>query len=214
MSEEMQTESLETQTEGIAEAPAEPVPSAEDAAPTSQEGIADAPQGKQEGKDGGKDGGAQKQEPEDYSFSPTEDFPMPEENLNGFAAACKKAGLTRAQAESLLDWHKEQYKEDTAWQATQLKNTRAAWDKAILEDQDFGGSVKNYKETVAAARRALDAFDEDGSLRQALKETSWQYNPTVVKALARVGRAMGEHGFVSGNGHGGGGTPLADRYFK
>ena len=69
------------------------------------------------------------------------------------------------------------------------------------------------KATIADARKALEAFDTDGSLRALLRETKYQYNPAIIRAVARVGKAMGEHGFVNQNGTGKTDVPLEERMY-
>ncbi len=177
---------------------------------TSPEGIADEGPGAPE-KNAETEGQAEKQEPEDYELAASEDFPMPEENLKSFSAACREAGLTRAQAERILGWHKGQYQETQAFAAQQEKQVLDGWNREILADRDFGG--RNYKATVADARRALQAFDPDGELRAFLRESKYQFNPTVIRAAARVGRMMGEHGFVAQNGEGKEEKPLEERMY-
>ena len=177
---------------------------------TSPEGIADERPDAPE-KNAEPEGQAEKQEPEDYELAASEDFPMPEENLKSFSAACREAGLTRAQAERILGWHKGQYQETQAFAAQQEKQVLDGWNREILADRDFGG--RNYKATVADARRALQAFDPDGELRAFLRESKYQFNPTVIRAAARVGRMMGEHGFVAQNGEGKEEKPLEERMY-
>lgn len=177
---------------------------------TSPEGIADEGPGAPE-KNAETEGQAEKQEPEDYELAASEDFPMPEENLKSFSAACREAGLTRAQAERILGWHKGQYQETQAFAAHQEKQVLDGWNREILADRDFGG--RNYKATVADARRALQAFDPDGELRAFLRESRYQFNPTVILAAARVGRMMGEHGLVAQNGEGKEEKPLEERMY-
>lgn len=177
---------------------------------TSPEGIADEGPGAPE-KNAETEGQAEKQEPEDYELAASEDFPMPEENLKSFSAACREAGLTRAQAERILGWHKGQYQETQAFAAQQEKQVLDGWNREILADRDFGG--RNYKATVADARRALQAFDPDGELRAFLRESRYQFNPTVIRAAARVGRMMGEHGLVAQNGDGKEEKPLEERMY-
>lgn len=177
---------------------------------TSPEGIADEEAGKSE-KDAEPEGQAEKQEPENYELAASEDFPMPEENLKSFSAACREAGLTKAQAEKILGWHKGQYQETQAFAAQQEKQVLDGWNREILADKDFGG--RNYKATVVDARRAFQAFDPDGELRAFLRESKYQFNPVVIRAVARVGRMMGEHGFVGQNGEGKEEKPLEERMY-
>ena len=190
---------------GIADAP-----KTEDAKP---QGIADEPgtqgaedQSKgQDGKDGAK-------EPEPYELTSPADFQIPEENLKSFTARARELGLTKAQAEGMLKWHQEFDASVGKIMEQNERSTLAAWDKEIGQDKDFGGA--NMKTTIADARRALEAFDTDGSLRALLRDTRYQYNPAIIRAVARVGRAMGEHGFVGQNGQGGrASVPLEERMY-
>ena len=181
-----------------------------DEAQASPGGIADEEPGAPE-KNAEPEGQSGKKEPEDYELAASEDFPMPEENLKSFSAACREAGLTREQAERILGWHKGQYRETQEYVAQQEQRTLDGWNREILEDREFGGW--NYKATVADARRALQAFDHDGELRAFLRESKYQFNPTVIRALARVGRAMGEHGFVAQQGAGREEKPLEERMY-
>lgn len=176
-------------------------------------GIADdIPEGAPDGSFGGSSGpeGADGN-PEVWELSPSEDLPIPEENLRSFSAACRGAGLSREQAEKILDWHKGRFKEDQAFAAQREAKTLEDWRNDILADRDFGGA--NYRATVADARRALQAFDPDGRLRAFLRESRYQFNPDVIRAAARVGRAMGEHGFAGQTGAGGRTRPLEERMY-
>lgn len=153
---------------------------------------------------------AQKEaEPEDYSFEPTDDFQVPKENLDSFAKACKDAKLTKAQAEALLGWHKSFASDVSKLQAQQQEQQVKAWQTEILQDTEFGG--QQWKATVADSRKALAAFDSDGSLRKLLREAHVDYHPAVVRCIARVGRAMGEDKFVTSKGRGTESVPLEDR---
>lgn len=216
MNDEQNTDTDIQEEIGIAEEPsaeeqaASAEPEQEDARePEKQEGIAEEPAGENEAESGNEKENADP----DYELPVSEDFPMPEENLRSFTDACRKAGLTREQAEAVLNWHKGQYREDIVWREQQEKQARAAWSKDILEDRDFGGA--NYKATVADARRALGVIDPGGELRLLLRDTQGQYHPAVVRALARAGRMMGEHAFVGQNGEGGSRTekPLWERMY-
>ena len=147
-----------------------------------------------------------------YELAATDDFPVPAENLASFAARARTLGLTKAQAEGMLAWHKEFHTSVTGALQQEEARTLENWAKEMRADRDFGGS--RWKATVADARRALDAFDVDGSLRALLRDSRYQYNPTVIRAVARVGRALGEHAFVGRNGEGTGrDIPLEERMY-
>ena len=154
----------------------------------------------------------EKKDPEPYELEATEDFPMPEENLKSFSAACRNAGLTKEQAEAVLNWHKAQYKEDETWRVQQEENVKKTWARELGKDEEFGG--KNLKATQAEVVRALAVVDPEGKLRDILRDTPWQYHPEIIKAVARVGRLMGEHEFVGQNGEGGDSRkPLWERMY-
>lgn len=148
---------------------------------------------------------------DDWELDAGGDFPIPEDNLKSFSRACRGAGLSREQAERILDWHKARYRESQDLAAQEEERALNGWRAEILADRDFGGS--RYKATVADARRALAAFDPDGKLRAFLRESRWQFNPDVIRVAARVGRAMGEHGFAGQNGAGGRQKPLEERMY-
>lgn len=206
MAEEMESIADEAPVESIAEEPVEVSETAQDAkegeqAQTDAPAPDNAPEGRQD---------AEKQaEPEDYSFEPTDDFQVPKENLDSFAKACKDAKLSKSQAEALLNWHKSFAGDVSKLQAQQQEQQIKAWQSEILQDSEFGG--QQWKATVADSRKALAAFDADGSLRKLLRDAHVDYHPAVVRCIARVGRAMGEDKFISSKGRGNANVPLEDR---
>lgn len=206
MAEEMESIADEAPVESIADEPVEASETAQDAkggeqAQTAGPAADNAPEGQQD---------AQKEaETEDYSFEPTDDFQVPKENLDSFAKACKDAKLSKSQAEALLNWHKSFAGDVSKLQAQQQEQQIKAWQSEILQDSEFGG--QQWKATVADSRKALAAFDADGSLRKLLRDAHVDYHPAVVRCIARVGRAMGEDKFISSKGRGNTSVPLEDR---
>lgn len=165
-----------------------------------------------ENVDEGAEEGDEKSQATDWEISAPDDFQIPQDNLKSFAEAAKKCGMTKEQADAMLDWHKNFHNEATRFMEQNQANTIKAWREEMAKDQDFGGA--NYKSTVAEARRALAEFDEDGSVRKLLRETGQQENPAIIRLVARVGRAMGEHKFISANGGGkNAGKPLHERMY-
>lgn len=187
---------------------------AEDDKHEDQGGIADeTAQGDSAGTEGAgsQDKTEPKKEPEPYELTAPEDFPLPEENLKSFTAKARELGLTKEQAEGMLKWHQEYDASVGKYLQQNETNVLQAWGKEIGADKEFGGA--NMKATIADARKALEAFDTDGSLRALLRETKYQYNPAIIRAVARVGKAMGEHGFVNQNGTGKTDVPLEERMY-
>ncbi|MCH5278077.1 MAG: hypothetical protein J1E80_09660 [Desulfovibrionaceae bacterium] len=177
--------------------------------PAKADGIADGADGDKAGEK--KADGEKAKAPEAYDLKAPDGFPIPEDNLASFSKACREAGLSREQAEKILDWHRERFTEGQGLAAQEEARVLDGWRTEILADADFGGS--NYKATVADARRALAAFDPDGKLRAFLRESRWQFNPDVIRVAARVGRALGEHGFVGQGGAGRQEKPLEERMY-
>ena len=174
-----------------------------------ERGIADG-----DPAEGGNAGDPAKDEPkpEPYELDAIEGLDIPEDNLKSFGAKCNELGLTKEQAQGVLAWHKEQA--DAGAVATQQNEAAVLkeWNQQIMSDPEFGGAA--FKRTQADAIKALREFDTDGSLRQILRETKMQFSPAVIKICARIGAAMGEHGFVSQDGKGSGDErSLADRMF-
>lgn len=152
---------------------------------------------------------AEKPAPEDYALEAGEGFNVPEENLKSFTECCRKAGLTKAQAEAVLGWHRDFAGDVAKAQAQQESATLKSWQEQILADPEIGG--QNWKATVADSRRALARFDPDGQLRAVLKSTHADYHPAVVRAIARIGREMREDKFITSKGRGASNVPLEDR---
>ena len=206
MAEEMESIADEAPVESIADEPVEASETAQGAkdgeqAQTAEPAADNAPEGQQD---------AQKEDAvEDYKFEASEDFAVPQENLDSFAKACKDAKLTKQQAEALLNWHKSFAGDVQKFQSQQQEQQIKAWQSEILQDSEFGG--QQWKATVAVSRKALAAFDSDGSLRKLLREAHVDYHPAVVRCIARVGRAMGEDKFISSKGRGNANVPLEDR---
>lgn len=167
--------------------------------------------GQSDGKPAGQDGAGGENRAADWELAAPEDFPLPEDNLKSFVAVAKKLGLSKEQAEGMLGWHREF--DTAARDLARQEQARvvAGWDREIMADREFGGA--NMKATVAEARKALSQFDPDGSLRTMLRETGYDRNPAIIRVVARVGRAMGEHQFVGQNGDGGDKAPLEERMY-
>lgn len=190
----------------------------EDGAPG---GIADEPRGgdgQGDARTGGESGKAapagegRDNAPAPYELAAPADFPLPEANLKSFSKACHKLGLSREQAEGMLHWHRDFHTAVSGEAQAAEARVLDGWQKEMQADRDFGGA--NMKATVADARKALAAFDPDGSLRSLLRESNYQYNPAVIRAIARIGRAMGEHDFIGEGGGGKADVPLEERLYR
>lgn len=156
----------------------------------------------------GESGGS----PEAWELSVPKDFPLPAENLSAFTARARELGLTKAQAEGMLQWHRDFHGDVTREMARREETVLRDWNREMEQDGEFGGG--HLKATIADARRALAVFDPDGGLRALLRDSKYQNHPAVIRAVARVGRALGEHAFVTPGGTGGGrDIPLEERMY-
>lgn len=215
MAEENMNESNPADEQGFADQTDESKAS-EKEEPAAEQGFADMgdkPEGeapKEEGESEGKP--SEEQKPEEYELTAPENLPLPEENLKSFTEACLKAGLTKDQAGAMLEWHGRHHQAVQEYNARMWGDTLKGWSDELASDVEFGGS--HLKDTYGYALKALNAFDdEQGSLRAMLRETKYQFNPTIIRAFARVGRALGEHGFVGQRGEGSSESrSLADRF--
>lgn len=150
---------------------------------------------------------------EEYTLEMQEDsLPLLKMQLDNFTATCREAGLTKAQAERVLAWQKEKLLEVENNTQQQTEMALKSWETELRADPEFGGI--RYKRTIADARNALQAFDADGSLRNLLIETHGQFEPSVVRFMSRVGRAIAEGQMVIvGDGGQGKEAPLAERFY-
>lgn len=196
----------------------EPVAIAETApaADTIQGGIA-SEEGSQPSPVAGAHSPAGLQPPssQPYTYTLTGDDttpPLLKESLASYSEACRANGMTEAQAKAVMQWQTDRLAKAEAEQRRLTSQTLQQWNDEIRGDTEFGGS--NYTRTIADARKALAAFDPDGSLRELLRLTHGQHEPSVVRFAARVGRAMGEHDYVTGSGLGSvSQTSLAERMY-
>ena len=136
--------------------------------------------------------------PEPVEYKP-EEFTMPEgiemdsTRLEAFLDVAKGMNLSQDDAQKLITLEAERAKALTARHQEQL-NT---WSKEMTDDKEFGGD--KFDETMARGKRALDKFGDEG-LTKFLEESGFYHNPSLVKMLARVDKALQEDAPVEGDG--------------
>lgn len=140
--------------------------------------------GKQdEGGEEQKPGGA----PEEYSdFTLGEGVEIDKATLEQVKADFKAAGYTQEQAQKAIDLHVANLKA----QQEAFISTRKEWVDELKADKEFGGD--KFDVTVTGAQSALRKFDTDGGMLKLLEDSGFGDNPTVIRFLARVHKAMGE----------------------
>jgi len=108
-----------------------------------------------------------------------------EDLMGQFKQIASEIGLNSETASKLADWYVgQQTKEVEA-----LQNQGKAWMTELSGDPDFGG--KNLEATVSQAKKALIRFGGE-EVARGLAEMGLGNYPPLVKAFARVGRAIAE----------------------
>lgn len=149
--------------------------------------------------------------PETYEFKDAEGKPLEldAKALEAFTPIAKELGLTNEQAQKLVDLNLNLTKDIanaaveaqlTAWQ-TQV----TTWKAENRADKDFGNGAggRKYAENLGMARKALDTFGSP-ALTKALDQSGFANHPEIVRAFFKIGQAMSEGTFTSGNAGGGG----------
>lgn len=130
------------------------------------------------------------------------DFAMPEGVAIDEAVAGDLKDLARAlnlpqdQAQRIADLGARQAQRWADRQMKALNDASDAWVKATKSDAELGGEKLN--DALAAGRRAMDAFGTP-ELKSLLNETRLGNHPELVRFIARVGKAISDDTFVSGD---------------
>lgn len=172
----------------------------QDGSKTGDGGEADG--GKADGDDAGKtdeDTGA----PETYAaFTIPEGMPegmeLDGEALNAFQAAAKADNLSQAKAQRYVDMAAGLVNKTLLGFQQAGEERVSQWAEQLKTDPVVGG-----REYAANTQIALNAVAEfgDADLKKVFTEYGLGNNPAVVRAFYRIGKAMGESGFVHGQGN-------------
>lgn len=117
--------------------------------------------------------------------------------LKEFQAIAKKVGLDSEKASELAAWELKRQQTALAAQVSTWEKQGETWEKQLSEDPDIGGP--KLTETVAAAKKALRKYGGE-PLANAFADLGIGSHPELVRAFARIGRAMGEDSSATGNG--------------
>lgn len=111
------------------------------------------------------------------------------------AAFSKARGFSQEQAQALLERENEGAKTVAQANVQALDKANESWLNEIKTDREFGGD--NLKATTEFAKRAVDRFGSD-ALKKALNDSRLGNHPELVRAWARIGRAMAPDKIVVG----------------
>jgi hypothetical protein len=108
----------------------------------------------------------------------------------------RELNLPQDQAQKIADLGVRQAQRWAEHQQKAVNDASEAWLKATKSDAEVGGDKLN--EALAAGRRALDAFGTP-VLKTLLNETRLGNHPELIRFIARVGKAISDDTFVSGD---------------
>lgn len=108
----------------------------------------------------------------------------------------RELNLPQDQAQRIADLGARQAQRWADAQAKALNDASEAWIKATKSDAELGGHRLN--DVLAAGRRAMDAFGTP-ALKGLLNETRLGNHPELIRFIARVGKAISDDTFVSGD---------------
>lgn len=121
-----------------------------------------------------------------------EGFSARQEDIQRFHETALGMGLTKAQAQQLVDMQHANVLAAQEQHAAHL----AQWKNEIKMDKEMGGAA--FEQTDMYATASLRKFDEDGKVFELLDSSGYKNHPEIIRFLSRVGKAMGEDGVVTG----------------
>lgn len=146
--------------------------------------------------------------PDSYTFDAPEEMPegvvLDEGALERYSEAAKEVGLTQDQFQKLVEFSLQQTHESVI-QANEAWEGRVnSWREAARTDPEFGGT--NYDANVRVALKAVEQFG-DAEFSKLIQSPSAENpeglaignHPALLRFLARIGKAVGDPNFVSGN---------------
>lgn len=142
------------------------------------------------GEEGSKDDESEK---EDYSLEKPENSLLSEADMERIESYSKDQGLSKEAAEMLVEQNNsaiESFQKRTVETHREMVDT---WAKQCATDKEIGGD--NYAESVELAKRAVDRWGTE-EFKKNLSDSGYGNHPEVVRAFARIGKAMADDTFV------------------
>lgn len=142
---------------------------------------------------------AESTETQEIEIKLPEDSFLDEGAVESIAAFAKERGLTKQQAQEILDRQNEAVKAYVEKSNLQVKQVSESWKQLTLKDKEIGG--EKFKENVQIAHEAVKRFASEDFIK-ALNETGFGNHPEVVRVFMRIGQAMREDRLVVPNSQG------------
>lgn len=142
------------------------------------------------------DGIAAPQAPEKYELTAPEGVALQPGLLGKFEELFRKNNLTNEAAQELINSYAENIiKPDQVSLQEQLAKQHETWKETVAKDTELGGT--NFPNTEKFAQSAVAKFGTP-ELKTYLNTTGLGSHPELVRAFARIGKAMAEDSIVSG----------------
>lgn len=187
----------EVTAQPVANTSGEATPAKTEGEATKAEGDGQANEGDKGTKEGDKPTGA----PEKYeAFKVPEGYTLDAALVGEFEPVLRELNLSQEDAQKVFDFAPKYAefvsKQTAAAVLDQLGIAdRAAWVGQTKGDKEIGGDA--LPENLAVAKKALDKFATP-QLRDVLLKTGLTNHPEMVRAWARVGKAISDDSYVPG----------------
>ena len=146
--------------------------------------------------------------PDSYTFDAPDSMPegvsIDEGALENYKTVAKEVALSQEQFQKLVEYSLEQTQAAQADAEAGWNSRVQEWREAARTDTEFGG--ENYDANVRSALKAIDKFGDNDfkALMNSPSESNPEglaigNHPAVLRFLNRIGKAMGDPSFVSGN---------------
>lgn len=141
--------------------------------------------------------------PETYELAAPEGMTLDPESVALATPVFKELKLNNEQANKLIPvaaaFAQRIQDQANSQILAQVQADRKAWLDTAQADPEMGGA--KFPETIATAAKALDGlgFPKGHAFRNLLDESGLGNHPEMIRAWAKVGKAIGEDGFERGN---------------
>lgn len=137
--------------------------------------------------------------PEKYDLKLPEGSMFSADEILAIEGEARELGLNQEKAQKLLESRNEDRAKYREGQQQVLADTVKAWADALPSDPEIAGKDgTEYAANVARAKQALNKFGSP-KLKEELNKTGLGNHPELVRLFVRVGKAMKEDNFHTGN---------------
>lgn len=134
--------------------------------------------------------------PEKYELKAPKDSLLDAAEIAQVETKAKALGLSKAQAQALLEERQEAKSVFAQAQKDAFKKHQESWLPELEADKEFGGA--NFKESAENAKRFVDLIATDAEKKILNdKETRWGDNPVLFRLFARAGKRMANDKLVT-----------------